>query len=71
MSTGLVTIIPELGSNFEEIIAVADRALYQAKAAGRDRFKDNNLLAASTCNYKRHKSSLMYETEPTPKVEYA
>ncbi|MDZ7955761.1 hypothetical protein [Nostoc sp. DedQUE09] len=41
------------------------------KATGRDRFKRNNLLATSTCNYKRHKSSLMYETEPTSKVEYA
>ncbi|WP_341527647.1 PleD family two-component system response regulator [Nostoc sp. UHCC 0302] len=44
LSAGLATVIPQSGSNFEEIIAIADKALYQAKAAGRDRFLQNNLL---------------------------
>ncbi|AUB40113.1 Two-component response regulator, PleD family [Nostoc flagelliforme CCNUN1] len=57
LSAGLSTVIPDPGSNFEEIITAADKALYQAKAAGRDRFRHNNLLVGSTWNYKWHKSS--------------
>jgi diguanylate cyclase (GGDEF)-like protein len=38
ISVGLTTKIPQLDSDLEEMIAIADRALYQAKAAGRDRF---------------------------------
>ncbi|MCC5641672.1 PleD family two-component system response regulator [Nostoc sp. CHAB 5824] len=56
-SAGLSTVIPEPGSNFEEIITAADKALYQAKAAGRDCFKHNNLVVGSTWNYKWRKSS--------------
>ena len=37
ISAGLATIIPEPSSNFEQVITAADQALYQAKAAGRDR----------------------------------
>jgi len=44
LSAGLATVIPEPDSNFEHIIAAADKALYQAKAAGRDCWKHNNLL---------------------------
>lgn len=44
LSAGLATIIPKPGSNFGEIITAADKALYQAKPAGRDCFKHNNRL---------------------------
>jgi diguanylate cyclase (GGDEF)-like protein len=57
LSAGLSTVIPEPGSNFEEIITAADQALYQAKAAGRDCFKHNNSLVGSICNHKWRKSS--------------
>jgi diguanylate cyclase (GGDEF)-like protein len=43
ISIGLATIIPQPNSDFEEIIAAADQALYQAKAAGRDRFIHSQL----------------------------
>ncbi|MBD2448202.1 PleD family two-component system response regulator [Nostoc sp. FACHB-152] len=39
ISAGVATDIPQPGSDFQEIIAAADRALYQAKIAGRDRFQ--------------------------------
>nr|WP_322719133.1 diguanylate cyclase [Nostoc sp. ChiQUE02]MDZ8232146.1 diguanylate cyclase [Nostoc sp. ChiQUE02] len=51
LSAGLATVIPDLGSNFEQIIAAADKALYQAKAAGRDCFKHNNLLLNMPSTY--------------------
>ena len=38
LSAGLATVIPTSYSSFQEIIAAADKALYQAKATGRDRF---------------------------------
>ncbi|MEH2143962.1 diguanylate cyclase [Nostoc sp.] len=38
LSAGLATVIPISNSSFQEIIAAADKALYQAKAAGRNRF---------------------------------
>lgn len=44
LSAGLATLIPEHGSSFEQIITLADKALYRAKAAGRDCFKRNNQL---------------------------
>ncbi|MEH2258883.1 MAG: diguanylate cyclase [Nostoc sp.] len=37
LSAGLATVIPISNSNFQKIIVTADKALYQAKAAGRDR----------------------------------
>ncbi|MGD1805219.1 GGDEF domain-containing protein [Dapis sp. BLCC M126] len=37
LSLGVATTIPELGSSIEKLIAQADKALYQAKATGRDR----------------------------------
>ncbi|MHC5594764.1 MAG: GGDEF domain-containing protein [Nostoc sp.] len=47
ISVGFTTEIPQPSSDLEEMIAVADRALYQAKAAGRDRFMQNILLPKS------------------------
>jgi diguanylate cyclase (GGDEF)-like protein len=41
LSAGLSTVIPKVDSNFEEIILAADKALYQAKAKGRDCFQWN------------------------------
>ncbi|MBN3961032.1 diguanylate cyclase [Nostoc sp. NMS8] len=37
LSAGLATVIPISNSNSQKIIVAADKALYQAKAAGRDR----------------------------------
>ncbi len=37
LSLGVATIVPQLGGSIEELIAEADRALYQAKTIGRDR----------------------------------
>ncbi|MDZ8262295.1 PleD family two-component system response regulator [Nostoc sp. ChiQUE01b] len=48
ISVGFTTEIPQPDSDLEEMIATADRALYQAKAAGRDRFVQNILLPEST-----------------------
>ncbi|MEH2176392.1 PleD family two-component system response regulator [Nostoc sp.] len=48
ISVGFTTEIPQPDSDLEEMIAGADRALYQAKATGRDRFVQNILLPEST-----------------------
>ncbi|PHM09125.1 response regulator [Nostoc sp. 'Peltigera malacea cyanobiont' DB3992] len=48
ISVGFTTEIPQPDSDLEEMIAAADRALYQAKAAGRDRFMQYILLPEST-----------------------
>ncbi|MEI1377926.1 PleD family two-component system response regulator [Nostoc sp. UHCC 0926] len=47
ISVGLTTEIPQPDSDLEEMISAADWALYQAKAAGRDRFVQNILLPKS------------------------
>ncbi|MBW4687739.1 MAG: PleD family two-component system response regulator [Komarekiella atlantica HA4396-MV6] len=52
LSAGSVTVVPQPNSDFQQIIATADRALYQAKAAGRDRFIHSSLdspFANPTC----------------------
>jgi diguanylate cyclase (GGDEF)-like protein len=48
ISAGVATITPPPNSDFQEIIDEADRALYQAKIAGRDRCQKYNKLPAST-----------------------
>ncbi|MEH2422210.1 MAG: PleD family two-component system response regulator [Nostoc sp.] len=47
ISVGFTTLIPQPSSDLEEMITVADGALYQAKTAGRDRFVQNILLPKS------------------------
>jgi diguanylate cyclase (GGDEF)-like protein len=37
ISCGVVSVLPETGLSFETLLRSADRALYQAKAEGRDR----------------------------------
>lgn len=39
VSMGIATVIPSLGSSPDELVALADRALYDAKQQGRDRIK--------------------------------
>ncbi|HBL00034.1 MAG TPA: diguanylate cyclase [Microcoleaceae bacterium UBA10368] len=39
VSMGIATVIPSLGSSPDELVALADRALYDAKQLGRDRIK--------------------------------
>ncbi|MEH2335715.1 GGDEF domain-containing protein [Nostoc sp.] len=47
ISVEFTTKIPQPDSDLEEMISAADWALYQAKAAGRDRFVQNILLPRS------------------------
>jgi diguanylate cyclase (GGDEF)-like protein len=48
LSAGVATAIPQPHSDFQEIIDEADRALYQAKIAGRDRYQQYSKLSTST-----------------------
>ncbi|WP_341530508.1 PleD family two-component system response regulator [Nostoc sp. UHCC 0302] len=66
LSAGLATLIPEPSSNFEEMIAAADKGLYQAKAAGRDCFKPNNLQ--SICNMRVFLSQILMSQEESSRV---
>jgi two-component system, cell cycle response regulator len=45
MSLGVASVVPQAGQSYQELIAQADQALYQAKEAGRDRLALNGLVA--------------------------
>ncbi|MBE9206964.1 PleD family two-component system response regulator [Nostoc sp. LEGE 06077] len=49
ISGGVAADIPQPGSDFQDMISAADRALYQAKIEGRDRFQQSN--KQSTYNF--------------------
>ncbi|MEA5507368.1 PleD family two-component system response regulator [Halotia wernerae UHCC 0503] len=51
VSIGVATEIPQPSSDFQTIIAVADRALYEAKTAGRDRVKFYNTAFPAVTRY--------------------
>jgi diguanylate cyclase (GGDEF)-like protein len=53
ISAGVATDIPQPGSDFQEIIAAADKALYQAKIAGRDRFQQSTKPSSSNLSTPR------------------
>ena len=48
ISAGVATEIPQPNSDFQTIIAAADRALYQAKTQGRDRVQPYNKQSSPT-----------------------
>ncbi|MEG4961657.1 MULTISPECIES: diguanylate cyclase domain-containing protein [unclassified Microcoleus] len=50
VSMGIATVIPSLGTSPDELVALADRALYDAKRQGRDRYKSANPMTAPEVN---------------------
>lgn len=56
LSAGVATEIPEPNSDFQQMIDAADRALYQAKAEGRDRCRQFSQQLLSTKLYSIKKS---------------
>ncbi|MEG4109053.1 diguanylate cyclase domain-containing protein [Microcoleus sp. S13_C5] len=50
VSMGIATVIPCLGTSPDELVAVADRALYDAKRQGRDRYRSANQMTAPDFN---------------------
>ncbi|MBD1829258.1 GAF domain-containing protein [Microcoleus vaginatus GB1-A2] len=50
VSIGIATVIPSLGTSPDELVALADRALYYAKRQGRDRYRSANQMTAPEVN---------------------
>ncbi|MBD2457191.1 PleD family two-component system response regulator [Nostoc sp. FACHB-87] len=53
ISAGVAEDIPQPGSDFQEIISAADRALYQAKIEGRDRFRQSTKQVSANFSLPR------------------